>query len=461
MFGGTAKIDITPLGNVWMDGMIRSHRSEGVHDPLFARALVLANSEDRAEAFAVVSVDICGFSTEQNEAARTATEAKTGIPASQIIVAATHTHSAPVIGILGGCGSVDTAWLETTKSNIVKAVEQATKNSVDAKLGCGLGTLEGLTYNRHQVLKDGAVVMPLQKDEDLIKRNIPDYAVRVIRLEAVDSTPISIFTSFSCHPALLDYNNLLISSDYVYYTREIIEQEFGGVAVFATAACGDMNPLHFNTTDDLDKQYEYTKILGESLGKEALKVANQIKLTDEIELKAVSEIIAAPLYAIPTKQQVEALLDENREILEKIKRDEMTIAPSNLVFSKAGQINYQSFYLEYLEACLEKLSSGNVEDQKKVDMEIQVISINEFTIIGVPGEPYVAIAFAIQEKFPNKKCVMIDLVNGSDGYIPDKDAHGDGGYTVERAHRFYNQLGAFAPELEDVIVETVAKLIGV
>ena len=46
MTAGTAKIDITPDRNVWMDGMIREHRSEGVHDSLFARALVLANDED-------------------------------------------------------------------------------------------------------------------------------------------------------------------------------------------------------------------------------------------------------------------------------------------------------------------------------------------------------------------------------------------------------------------------------
>ncbi len=41
MFGGTGRIDITPSGSVWMDGMLRAHPSLGVHDRLFARALVL------------------------------------------------------------------------------------------------------------------------------------------------------------------------------------------------------------------------------------------------------------------------------------------------------------------------------------------------------------------------------------------------------------------------------------
>ena len=44
MLAGTGKIDITPQNNVWMDGMLRAHPSEGVHDRLYARALVLSDS---------------------------------------------------------------------------------------------------------------------------------------------------------------------------------------------------------------------------------------------------------------------------------------------------------------------------------------------------------------------------------------------------------------------------------
>jgi neutral ceramidase len=458
---GAARISITPSLDSLprMAGFIyREGPATGVHDDIYASALVLKTQDN---AVAIVSIDIIGVSAAFVAEVRTMIEDATGIKGDNVMIAATHTHSAPVFGILKGCGKANNLWLEDVKKNTVKAVKKASDNAIDAKLASGLGTLEGLTYNRHQVLKkDKLVVMPLQKDEDLLKRNIPDYTVRVIRIEGVDGSPISIFSSFSCHPALLDYNNLLISSDYVYYTRETIEKDFGGIAVFATAACGDMNPLNFNTTDDLEKQYKYTKTLGQAVAKEALKIAAGLTPTDQVKLSSVSQIIKAPLYNVPTKDKVEELLKENRELLEKIKNDEATISPSGLIFSKTGQINYQSFYLEYLEECLEKLSCDNVEDQKKVDMEIHVILINEFTIIGVPGEPYVAIAFAIQDKFPNKKCVMLDCANGAEGYIPDKAAHPDGGYTVERAHRFHGQLGAFAPEMEDIIVETAIRLIG-
>ena len=96
MFAGTAKVDITPTKNVWMDGMIRAHPSEGVHDPLYARAMALANNRDElASAYVVVSVDICGLRTEESLRARRMASARCGIPAEQIIIAATHGHSGP------------------------------------------------------------------------------------------------------------------------------------------------------------------------------------------------------------------------------------------------------------------------------------------------------------------------------------------------------------------------------
>ena len=59
MRAGTAKVDITPKTNIWMEGMVRTHKSLGVHDPLFARALVLANNNNRSDTFVMVS----GFSS--------------------------------------------------------------------------------------------------------------------------------------------------------------------------------------------------------------------------------------------------------------------------------------------------------------------------------------------------------------------------------------------------------------
>ena len=51
MHAGTSKADITPQSSVWMDGMLRTHPSIGVHDDLHARALVVSNHPDSNQAF--------------------------------------------------------------------------------------------------------------------------------------------------------------------------------------------------------------------------------------------------------------------------------------------------------------------------------------------------------------------------------------------------------------------------
>ena len=97
LYAGAARVDITPAGPVWMDGMIREHRSTGVHDALFARCLVHRRQRGATggRRYAIVSVDVCALDETTIGAARRAAAARTGIPAAQIIVAATHTHSGP------------------------------------------------------------------------------------------------------------------------------------------------------------------------------------------------------------------------------------------------------------------------------------------------------------------------------------------------------------------------------
>ena len=95
MFAGTAKIDITPRRSVRMDGMIRAHGSTGVHDPLYARALVLSESPDLSAAFALISVQVCAIGAADAASIRQRASARSGIPADRIVVACHHNHSGP------------------------------------------------------------------------------------------------------------------------------------------------------------------------------------------------------------------------------------------------------------------------------------------------------------------------------------------------------------------------------
>ena len=90
---GVAVTDITPPTAYRMSGYFHERLSSGTHDPLRARAMVLRQGEARA---ALVFCDLIGISLDVSRRARKEAERRTGIPASNILIAATHSHTGPL-----------------------------------------------------------------------------------------------------------------------------------------------------------------------------------------------------------------------------------------------------------------------------------------------------------------------------------------------------------------------------
>ena len=157
MLAGTGKTDITPQGSVWMDGMLRTHPSTGVHDNLFARALVLSDGPDAQQAYVLVSVDVCVLDAETTRAVRLGAEARTGIPAGHIAVAATHTHSGPsTAGILTPRKD---AYVRELTDKLIALIETAARNLQPVALGVASGREDTISHYRRLMADDGHVVM--------------------------------------------------------------------------------------------------------------------------------------------------------------------------------------------------------------------------------------------------------------------------------------------------------------
>src|SRR3954466_11741567 len=89
---GVAVVDITPPPGYRMAGYYSERRNTGTHDPLLAKAVVFQQGDVRA---ALVECDIVSMPAAVSSAARAQAEKSTGIPARQITVAATHSHTGP------------------------------------------------------------------------------------------------------------------------------------------------------------------------------------------------------------------------------------------------------------------------------------------------------------------------------------------------------------------------------
>ena len=90
---GAAVVDITPPVGYRMCGYFSERLSTGVKDPLLAKALVLRQGDLQA---AIVCCDLIGVPRGIALRARKAASEKTGIPAANIAITGTHSHTGPL-----------------------------------------------------------------------------------------------------------------------------------------------------------------------------------------------------------------------------------------------------------------------------------------------------------------------------------------------------------------------------
>src|SRR5258708_6679616 len=90
---GAFALDVTPQHfPISINGGMSDRKAESAADPLHARCLVIDDGKTKV---AIVTVDSCMIPQEIQDAAKSQAQKATGIPASHILISATHTHSAP------------------------------------------------------------------------------------------------------------------------------------------------------------------------------------------------------------------------------------------------------------------------------------------------------------------------------------------------------------------------------
>ena len=416
MFAGTAKIDITPSRNVWMAGMLRAHRSEGVHDPLFARALVLANSEDRAEAFAIVSLNVCYIGTEQANSARAMVEAQTDIPASQIMLAGSHTHSGPATvpptGGPTGVGdftSSDLEYVEELLENIVTVVDEAVGNIQPVAIGVGSGHEDTISHYRRLLADDGSVVMnwePFPPDRIEGPLGEVDPEVGVVKVVAADNpdSVAAILFNHAGHPNVLSGDNYLLSGDYTGLAERLLEEQFGGTALFVNGAQGTMD------IDGLrDRDWEGMQRTGQALAAAVAQTARDITPSNATTIRG-----ASTQYHLPARKITDEELTWAAGILEQTGGDVAPLADG------IGDDRMAKLYKELHE----------VEDQD-IQVEQLCFAIDGTALLSFPGEMFTEIGMAIKKQSPFEHTYIVGVTNGHISYLPTRKAIGEGGMAVD------------------------------
>ncbi len=252
---GAARVRITPEKLPYLAGYSENRRAEEVHDDVYASAVVIQAGETK---MALVSCDLIGL---LRPAVQDIRSKVSSVPPTNIIIAATHTHSGPdSIGLWGqpeqGVSGVDKEWYAEMKQKVADAIEEAAKNLQPAVLR--VASAEGVTG----VSRNTRVA------------EILDTSVAVLQLRnASDNKTIATIVNYAVHPELMNIRSL--TSDIVHYMRQTIEGAEGGIALFLNGAQGGMV-----TVDSLGNDWKECERVGSTLGQavlNALKNATELK----------------------------------------------------------------------------------------------------------------------------------------------------------------------------------------
>ena len=407
MHAGAAKTDITPAGEVWMDGMIRSGKSRGVHDRIFARALVLSANGSVHNAAVIISVEVCGLAADFTNMVRTRIREKTGILAERIIIAATHTHSGPAS--LGIFNPIESEYLDALSKKLPAIAHEAVGRLVPAHIGCASGRENTISHYRRLMGKNGRVVMnwePYHPEDIIGPLGVPDDEVGVLYVVDSQDSARVICTLFNHagHPNVMSGDNYLISGDYAGFAMRTIEDVLGGVSLFVNGAQGTMD------IDGLkDRDWQGVERAGKALADSVLKTIREIQPHSEGKMRT-----GFTEYTLPPRIITPAELEWADAILAKT---------GGAIAAMADGVGD-----DYKAALFKRLHT--LEDQQ-IPVQQICIAIDNTAFINFPGELFTEIGMEIKTRSPFEKTYIMGLANGEIGYVPTKKAIGEGGYAVE------------------------------
>ena len=310
---GAAKVDITPSSEELPEFiMVLNKRFTGIHDHIYARAVVMDNGINTV---ALVALDLAEYGEPGPLQERIHKEL--GIPVANIIIGAINDHNAPRGGpIIPGTSAAQgrpystPAYIQKVDDSIVEAVKKAKAALEPARVGVRAGHMDlnadrfGFDASRNSW---GAV----SNSED----GVSDKTFWTVKFASLSGEPIAILMDYSMHPIMGGQNSLL-TGDLSGVAERLVEEQFNQkykdnktVALWMTGAGGDQSPKLNNWHESMKDDVAASNALGYRLidaeglifGSEALELSTEMNdMTGTVSLHANQSSFTC---AIPPKQQ--------------------------------------------------------------------------------------------------------------------------------------------------------------
>jgi neutral ceramidase len=433
-----AVVDITPPAGGFLDGYgDRTQPSQGVHDPLFARVLVLDYGGDGQ--CAIVGCDLLGIHPQIADEVRQAALSLCGIPPEHVVVAAAHNHAAPW-GLRAGMFSQLAKGLAAEVARkIAGAIAFAHSQRRPASLKLGQTQLDTVSQNRRH----------------------PDWPIdpvlRLLLVDGEDGRPVAMLLNFACHATVLSAANLMLSAEFPGVACRIIGEQTGAPAVYLNGACANVNPTWIR------QDFDSVERVGQIVGGQALRLVGELRTLgpgqrahnirwDEFTEKAVPGRIAQP--------RLRAVRREMELPLRSFGTDEEYAARIVELEGQAaalaeGRDERREVMARLTRAQNERWAGAWAHLQPAAATQrtdVQALCLGEeLALLALPGEFFVETAEAIRAECGIDDLLIACYANDYIGYVAPPEAYEQGGYEAG--------VTFFAPEAERIVRKTACEVL--
>lgn len=419
---GVAKVDVTPTTAVVLAGYGgRTREYEGIDDKLWARALVIGDRNP----VAVVALDNCGVTGALVE--RLAQRlVKHGILQERLVVAVTHTHSAPALtnyAPIVWAGRTTPEQDRRTQAYTDFVVAQMEKAIIEALAGRQPLSLEWaqgrVTFggNRRVLQHNRWTGFGFQRDRSV------DHSLPVMAARDAQGVVRAVWANYACHCTTVGARNF-VGGDWAGYANGAMEGAFPSAVSLMTIGCGaDIGPQP-SGSQEIARQH------GESIAAEVRRLLASKTAALNGPLTVTSRSIKLPLEEPRPREHWEAEL------------------------RKTG-------FDRQLASLMLKRLDQNGSLPNAVDYPITVWQFgDDLAMVFLAGEVVVDYSVRLKQQLDWQRLWITAWANGVPSYIPSRRVLAEGGYEADFSQVYYGLPERYEVQVEDILINAVQEMVG-
>ena len=451
---GAATADITPDEPIPLTGYRSVRISQGIHSRCTANVLALeARDGDKIVDQAIlVSCDLCVIRPGIQDGFRELVQDRLpGFDVRKLFLAATHTHTAPVLMQNRYQGYGDAMqpkdYVPFMYERMAAAVVEAWKNRSPGAVAWGLGHAV-VGCNRRAVFNDGTAVMYGKTNQPnfLGIEGYEDHAVNVLLFYDRQKTLKATAITLACPAQSVSGSKL--SADFWHDVRVLLRKRHGeDLCVLGFCApAGDQAPnLLFRKKSEgrMEKLrgLDRTEELGRRIAVAFDDVLNLIEKDVHADVRFTHRI---ERFDVPGRKVTDAEYDRAKGLYEPLAKKEKLVGP------------------DYWNMNFYKLTIDRHQAQQTAEptypVEMHVLRLGDTVIATNPFELFLDYGVRIQARSPAEQTILIQLASPLDFgyYVPTSRALQGGGYSAIVEQSLVGPAGGQA--LVERTVETINRL---